>query len=104
MIEDICGQILFEVLVAIIVLALMESLGISQGQAHGVLILTILFAFFVFRKRIFASIEAKRVEAAEKAEGNGGQSEDSDSPENIEDVDAHSEIEIEEPWWEKGGG
>lgn len=82
----------------------MESLGISQGQAHGVLILTILFAFFVFRKRIFASIEAKRVEAAEKAEGNGGQPEDSDSPENIEDVNAHSEIEIEEPWWEKGGG
>jgi len=103
-IDDICGQILFEVLAAIIVLALMESLGISQGQAHGVLILTILFAFFVFRKRIFASIEAKRVEAAEKAEGNGGQPEDSDSPENIEDVNAHSEIEIEEPWWEKGGG
>jgi hypothetical protein len=103
MIEDICGQILFEVLVAIIVLALMESLGISQGQAHGVLILTILFAFFVFRKRIFASIEAKRVEAAEKAESEGGQPEDSNSPDNIEDVNTDSEIEIGEPWWENNG-
>ena len=103
MIDDICGQILFEVLAAIIVLALMESLGISQGQAHGVLILTILFAFFIFRKRIFASIEAKRVEAAEKAESEGGQPEDSNYPDNIEDVNTDSEIEIGEPWWENSG-
>ena len=100
MIEDICGQIIFEILAAIIILFLMESLGISESQAYGLFFLAIFYLFVIYRKSIWTSMSLEE-EQGSNSEGEGGQSDDSDSQATTEEDVAESEMGSGENWWEE---
>ena len=100
MIEDICGQIIFEILSAIIILFLMESLGISESQAYGLFFLAIFYLFVIYRKSIWTSMSLEE-EQGSNSEGEGGQSDDSDSQATTEEDVAESEMGSGENWWEE---
>ena len=100
MIEDICGQIIFEILAAIIILFLMESLGISESQAYGLVFLAIFSLFVIYRKSIWAPTSLEE-EQGSNSEGEGDQSDDSDSQATTEEDVAESEMGSGENWWEE---
>ena len=100
MIEDICGQIIFHVIEVIIILFLMESLGISESQAYGLFFLAIFYLFVIYRKSIWTSMSLEE-EQGSNSEGEGGQSDDSDSQATTEEDVAESEMGSGENWWDE---
>ena len=100
MIEDICGRIIFDVIEVIIILFLMESLGISESQAYGLFFLAIFYLFVIYRKSIWTSMSLEE-EQCSNSEGEGGQSDDSDSQATTEEDVAESEMGSGENWWEE---
>ena len=100
MIEDICGQIIFHGIDVIIILFLMESLGISESQAYGLFFLAIFYLFVIYRKSIWTSMSLEE-EQGSNSEGEGGQSDDSDSQATTEEDVAESEMGSGENWWEE---
>ena len=100
MIEDICGRIIFDVIEVIIILFLMESLGISELQAYGLFFLAIFWLFVIYRKSIWTSMSLEE-EQGSNSEGEGGQSDDSDSKATTEEDVAESEMGSGENWWEE---